>query len=499
MAATPAELRALRERLGPEAYRRACAAACWEAGDLSYALNRSQQELRSLFYEAPRRKVRRIVAKIARRWGKTRTCSVLAFESALAGPNRRILYAAQTQSAVKEFVTPHFLELAGDAPDRLRPELVANEMRFKNGSRIVLQGCEDQLKADRLRGPAAHDAFVDEGGFIPVLGYVVTSVIRPQLATTQGRMLIASSPPEAPDHPFEGFAIEAESRAAFMRRDIYDAPHIPREEIAQWCDDVGGPESIAWKREGLALSVTDPTRAVLPEFSELEAEVVRDDYVRPEHFNAFVVGDLGYVDMTVIAFAYYDFERATIVIEDELALRRPTSDIVQREASTIAARLWGQRRPLVRKLDGPPITVADIARQEQTPLAPGSDQPDRWQTVYNGELSQAVNALRLRIKRGGLVVHPRCKTIVAHMRSARWNNARTSFERMQTDEGQHHYDGCAAVVYLAREVRSKEHVNPAPLLAPGVHHYSHHIPASLLVDPRQSKLRQAFKPRRERR
>jgi hypothetical protein len=201
----------------------------------------------------------------------------------------------------------------------------------------------------------------------------------------------------------------------------------------------------------------------------------------------------------VVAFAYYDFERAHIVIEDELALRRPTSDIVQREAGVIAKRLWGDRRPLVRKLDGPAITVADIARQEQTPLAPGADSVERWSTVWNGELSQAVNALRLRIKRNGLFVHPRCRTIIAHMRSARWNAARTSFERMQTDEGQHHYDGCAAVVYLAREVRAKEHADPRPVLAPGVHRYTHNVPASLLVDPKKSKMRQAFQPRRERR
>lgn len=494
--ATAAELQAVRDRLGPEGYRRACAAACWRAGRLDYALNSSQQALRSLFYDAP---ARRIVAKIARRWGKTRTCSVLAFESALKGPRRRILYAAQTQAAVREFVSPHFRDLAVDAPDDLKPELIGGEMRFQNGSRIVLQGCDDQMKADRLRGPEAHDAFVDEGGFIPVLGYVVRDVIRPQLATTGGRMLIASSPPEAADHPFETFATEAEERGAFMRRDIYDAPHVPREEIAQWCADVGGEDSIAWMREGLALSVTDPTRAVVPEFSELEARIVRSDYERPEHFNCFVVGDLGYVDMTVVAFAFHDFERSTLVIEDELALRRPTSDIVQRDASIIAARLWGERRPLVRKLDGPPITVADIARLERTELAQGADSPEKWSTVFNGDLSAAVNALRMRMKRGRLVVHPRCRTIIAHLRSARWNAARTSFERMQTDEGQHHYDGCAAVVYLAREVRAREHVNPIPPVPHGATPYTHRIPAELTQTGREQKLKRAFGPKRERR
>lgn len=495
MAATAAELHTLRDQMGADAYRRACREAAWADGDLSYALNEPQVELRDLFYGS---RERRIVAKWARRCGKSRTCSVLAFESALKGPMRRVLYAAQTQAAVKEFVSPHFLELAMDAPEELRPVLVANEMRFRNGSRIVLQGCDDQMKADRLRGPAAHDAFVDEGGFIPVLGYVVRDVIRPQLSTTGGKMLIASSPPESADHPFEAFAMEAETRGAYMRRDVYDAPHLAPEEIAQWCEDVGGADSIAWRREGLAQSVTDPTRAVVPEFTEYEAAIVRT-YERPEHFHTFIVGDLGYVDLTVILFAFYDFERSTIVIEGELALRRPTSDVVQREASAMAESLWGGKRPLVRKLDGPPMTVADIARQERSPLAVGATDTEKWATVYNGELSQAVNALRVRVKRGGLVVHPRCKVTIAHLRNARWNAARTSFERIQGDDGQHHYDATAAAVYLAREVRSKEHVNPAPTLAHGVYPHTHKIPVELTRDPRLDKMRKAFAPKRERR
>jgi hypothetical protein len=494
--ASRAVARATRADKGHDQYVRECRALAWRMGDLSHALNGSQRELRAMYYS---RRSRRYVAKIARRWGKTRTCSVLAFESALRGPNRRVLYAAQTQSAVREFVAPHFQALADDAPPDERPELVGHEMRFHNGSRIVLQGCEDQLKADRLRGPAAHDAFIDEGGYIPILFYVVTSVIRPQLSTTRGSMLIASSPPESPDHPFEDFAIEAEAKGAFMRRDVYDAPHVPDDEIAEWCEDVGGPDSIAWKREGLALSVTDPRRAVVPEFSELESLIV-GEWPRPAYFHAFVVGDLGYVDLTVLAFAFFDFEHSMLVIEDEAALRRPTSDIVQAEATKRAHALWGEQRPLVRKLDGPRMTIADVARLETAPLAEGAEEPERWGAVFNGELSQGVNALRVLVKRGRLRVHPRCRTIIAHLRSARWNAARTSFERVMTDEGQHHYDGAAAVVYLAREARAKEHLNPAPRLPPGIYPGTGwNIPRHLLTDPRAENLRQAFKPKRERR
>lgn len=498
MPASSAELRDLRDRVGREEYQRACRHAAWETGDLSYALNAPQLRLRDLWYSCRRRGVRRVVAKWARRVGKTRTCSVLAFESALRAKRRRILYAAQTQTAVREFVAPHFLALATDAPDHLRPELVGNEMRFRNGSRIVLQGCEDQLKADRLRGPEAHDAFIDEGGFIPVLGYVVRDVVRPQLATTGGAMLLASSPPEAPDHQFDEFAADAEARGAFIHYTVYDAAHLTADEIAQWCADVGGPDSIAWLREGLAKSVTDPRRAVLPEFSEFESVVVQDSYDRPEHCHKLIVGDLGYVDMTVVGFGFLDFERSTLVVEDEIAPRRPTSDVVHGLSAAKAHALWGEEAPLVRKLDGPLFTIADIANLERAELAADAEQIDRWQAVHNAELGQAVNALRVRIKRGKIVVLRRCTTIVAHARSARWNVARTSFERIVTDEGQHHYDGCAALVYMAREARKIEHRNPTPAIPPGVDYRTHRVPVELTGDARIERFRQISR-RRERR
>lgn len=501
--ATRAELLALRERLGPDGYRDAMRHACWRRGDLSYALNAPQLRLRDLWYANKERGVRRTVAKWARRVGKTRTCSVLAFESALRKPKARIPYGAQTQTAVREFVAPHFIELAEGAPEDMRPELVGNEMRFRNGSRIVLFGCDDQLKADRGRGPSADDAFVDEGGFIPVLGYVVRDVLRPQLSTTGGAMLLVSSPPEAGDHEFDAFALEAEERGAYLHYTVHDAPHLSRDEISAWCRDVGGEDSIAWKREGLAQSVTDPRRAVVPEFTEAlldKSRPIIGEIARPQHFHCYIVGDLGYVDLTHVSFAYFHYELDLLVIEDEVALRRPTSTDVQRAAEAKARELWGDRKPAVRKLDGPAITVADIARLERTDLERlegEHDDPERWSTVWNGELGAKVNAWRRRVATRKVLISPRCRVLIAHNTHARWNPKRTSFERVQSEDGQHHYDGCASAVYLNHEI--KVHVDPRPKLPPGISHLTHRIPDDINENGRKERLRRAFTPQRVRR
>ena len=115
---------------------------------------------------------------------------------------------------------PIFTEIIATAPPELRPELVGDEVRFKNGSRIVFAACEDRAKAERLRGPKSHKIIVDEAGFIPVLKYVVNSVLLFQLAGTGGKLLMGSSPPDSPAHPFVEFYRSAESAGAAMTGNI---------------------------------------------------------------------------------------------------------------------------------------------------------------------------------------------------------------------------------------------------------------------------------------
>lgn len=467
MNAPPPNLRELRARIGPAALRRAAAAACWEAGDLSYALHDGQVRAVELVREAHRRGVRRSVWNIARRWGKSRAAVTMSAELCLRHPAdarpARIPYAAMTEGTVAEFIAPHLYELGLDAPERLRPEEARGEWLFPStGSRIVMRGCEDRKKADRLRGPSATFAVIDEAGFIPDLDYVVRSVIAPQLITTDGHLLAASSPPVSPEHPFRSLALEAEERGAYMHAPITSAPHLDPAAVARFCAEVGGEGSAAWRREGLALFVVDETRALVPEFERLEDAVV-GVVDRPRFFDAYVVGDLGYVDLTVLLFGYWHFELALLVVEDEVVLRRPTSDDVHRAAAAKERELWGGQEPLVRAVDAPAITVADLRRLQ--PPTPGRDEDDpaRWHAVAHDELEAALNALRLRITRGGIVIHPRCRTLRAHLRAGVWNSQRTSFARVETSDGGHHFDAVAAAVYLNRTVRVDRNPEPAGL------------------------------------
>lgn len=369
------------------------------------------------------------------------------------------------------------------APEELRPEVVGTEIRFRNGSAVVMQGCEDVVKADRLRGPEAHMAIVDEAGFIPVLKYVVESVLMYQLATTDGMMLLTSSPPESPAHQFSVYRTDAMARGAYMHATIHDAPHLTPEAIQNLCNEtLGGAKSATWRREALAEFIVDPTKAIVPEFSEqasLDAEREKDpdwlpivrEVERPSHFHAYSVGDLGYVDLTVILFAYWHFELAAIVVEDELVCEKTTSDEIQRRAALIEAKLWngsGIVGKPERAIDAPRITVADMSRLQEvgsaaSPEATEAHQED-WGIAWNQDLHAGVNKLRLDVGYRRFIVHPRCTVLRSHLESGIWNEKKTSFGK-SGEMG--HFDAVAAAVYLSRTVdRAK---NPFPVVRPS--HY----------------------------
>lgn len=471
--------------------------AGWRRGDLSWLLHEGQLRARDLVRSG---NARRYVFEIARRWGKSWFFCVTAFECALTKPKARIPYACSTITSLREFIIPIMSAIIETAPEDVRPEIVGDEVRFQNGSRIVMQGCEDRLKADRLRGPAADMAIVDEAGFIPVLLYVVKSVLLYQLLTTRGTMLVGSSQPESPAHPFIDLCREAEGRGAHMAASIYDAPHLTDEDRAIACEESGGPDSLAWKREGLNLRVVDETKALVPEFSQLEAQIIEAyESVRDDKGNAYVdryiVGDLGWVDLAFVLFAEWDFAGSMLTVVDEWSEARCTTDRLQHEVADIARERWGDAPVHRRVIDATARERADLQRLQDDgdPTAENA-----WRMARNQERSAAVNQLRIATKRLRYRIHPRCVKLISHLRNGVWNDQRTAFARPAGDEGYGHFDGVAAMMYLERHV-DRSH-NPAP--PPKWDLYSQIAPSAATLPQgsdamRLHKLREAFTRQRK--
>lgn len=467
-------------QIGRDAARKAAREAMWRVGDLSWALHGDQLEARRLVREAEARGERRFVYMCGRRWGKTRFFIVDAFEFALKNPGSIIPYAALSLESAEQFVFPEARMLIATAPEDDKPTVVEGEVRFKNGSVLVIAGTETQDRANRLRGRAAPRAYCDEAGFNPILTYVIESVLAWTLLVTDGLLFIGSSPPLTKMHPFATrYLASAIARGTAVRRKTRDAPHIKPALLAKMCDDMGGPDSVEWRREGECELLTDERRAVIPEFAQLRERVTGqhlDTWPTATHRDWYEAADLGYTDGTASLLAWGDFMNDRLVVEDERINTRPTSGIVQAavldmERSNIPA---GQR-VYSRVADAPLITIADMAKLVEHENLGDTDEDRRlatWHPALKDDLHAAVNLLRVLIKGGHLLIHPRCGVLLQHVEFGIWNKNRTAFERLSDDEagedGLKHFDALAALIYLARSWNRTR--NPYPRHAAHVWH-----------------------------
>ncbi len=132
---------------------------------------------------------KRIVACIGRQTGKTTTIAVKAIHFVYANPESTVLITApsQRQSMIMFERILEFIHAS-----RYLPASVVRKTRtivqLSNGSKIVALPCSTNL----LRGYTAHMIIADEAGFIPE--EVITQVMFPMLATTQGYAIFLSTP-----------------------------------------------------------------------------------------------------------------------------------------------------------------------------------------------------------------------------------------------------------------------------------------------------------------
>lgn len=394
-----------------------------------------------------------------RRWGKSYWLCVEAIVEALSRPYAQIRYAAPTAKEVSKIVQPLMRRLLETCPDEARPEWLAGDgiWRFGNGSEIHVAGVNEG-HADRLRGVDTHLGIVDEARDVDELDYVVDDVLMPQTLSSDGRILIASTPPRTTAHPFTGIVTRAQTRGSYTHHTVYECPLNTAERIEEYQREAGGAQSDTWRREYLAEFVVDASLAVVPEFEALEPSIViaRE---RPPFFDAYVAIDVGFHDLTFALFALLDFRRNRLVIEDEVVTRRANSAEVARQCVEKERALWGDRQPLLRVVDAPEIVLADLSREHGYHVT----------AARKDDADAALNLLRLSLPR--VEIHPRCVQLRAHLRHAVWNRSRTSYER-SGDLG--HFDGVDAAKYLVRHVDWTR--NPYPVHAPGVRVDTHWIP-----------------------
>lgn len=398
---------------------------------------------------------------IGRRFGKSYTLCILALEQCIRKPNSIIKFLSPTKDQVNKNVRPILREILEDCPADIVPVFSQKDMiyYFPNGSEIQLAG-SDKGNAIKLRGGDSDIAFVDEAGSCTDLEKTVNSVLLPTTLKTKGKVILASTPPEESDHEFFSFIEQASTRGTLIKKTTFSNPLLSKEEIELMIEASGGINSDSVRREIFCEVKPNPKSVVIPEFTDdMKQEIVKE-CIRPAHYDSYEALDLGYKDLTVALFAYFDFRNNKVVIEDEFIFNFQSENqtigklikgIQDKEKDLYFNQLTNELHPVTRR-------VSDIDLIVINEMKKMSNYQLNFEPTTKDHLEAMVNYLREKIKKREIMIHPRCKTLIRHLENCKWKKGQKAEFARSPDDG--HYDAVAALTYLIRAIDYRK--NPYP-------------------------------------
>lgn len=425
--------------------RKEAIALLWDRANLTWKLDTTQKELYEFYHKIDSKVA---VLLCSRRLGKSYLLCILAIEMCLTKPNAIVKYVAPEQKMVRTIIKPLIREIVKDCPPDIRPDFIASQniYIFKNGSEIQLSGT-DNGNHEKLRGGQADLCIVDEAGFCSELKYVVRSILLPTTTTTGGKIILSSTPPKSMDHEFVDYIKEASVKKNMIVKTIYDNPRIKPEVIADIVKEYGGEDSEDFQREYLCKLVHKSDNSVIPEFTEdLKTLIVREWEI-PTHYDSYVAMDLGFKDLTVVLFGYYDFINAKLVIQDEVVMNGSkmttaylADKIREKETNLWTNKLTNEFKPPYRRVsDNNLIVINDLHKLHGILFAP----------TLKDDFESALNNTRMMLDQERIIISPKCKHLINHLEFATWDRTGKKLSR-SADNG--HYDALMSLVYMVRNI-----------------------------------------------
>lgn len=378
-------------------------------------------------------------------------------------------------------------------------------------STINLVGLD--LHSNKTRGNFQDFCVVTEGGFVSpgTLEDVYTSVIVSQFrGRPWAWALFESSTSEVPDHEIQTkFKEDCIGRGTHVLRTIDDSD-LTEEEIEFELEELGGRESATAQREAYCRLIADEQRAVCPSFREELDVVDEDELERPMYACAITSLDPGVRDKCGVVFFYVDFLTATLVVQSAYAESNKNTEIIAEVIRSTESRLWqatpAAKRPLraVRIQDllkptaesqgpaadlqhhgtdiigakvlpgnvvwdapegaltwwddekrslmaNPSRRVSDVATQMQLDLRQLHGLSFDTAKKGAGSKKAHINHLDVLLKQRRIKIVRNAETasLISQLRSGRWNENRTDFEKSKTLG---HLDALMALAYGVRVV-----------------------------------------------
>lgn len=441
--------------------KRAAIDELWRRGSISgFKLDPAQADFDKRVKES-KNKIPVILS--SRRLGKSWWALSHSTELCLKTPNTVVKFLAPTKEMINDIIEKTFKPFFEDCPEELRPQQLKSKYKyvFPNGSMIEMGGVNNG-HAEKLRGGYAHLCIVDEAGFCNDLDNTIRSVLIPTTTNTKGKVILLSTPPPDPEHAFMRFVEEADLNGTLIKKTIYENPRIKQEEIDEIIASYpGGASHPDFRREYLCIVEKNMEYSAIPEFTdELEKDIVQE-WKRPPYFDYYEAMDLGGKDLTVVLFAYFDFRNAVIVVEDELIMnfQEKGNNIASLVQEIIKKEKDNFSDPIVHEVRKPFSRVSDIDYIALNEIRKHSNNTIDFRITKKDEKAAAVNNLRIMLANKRIIINPRCKTLIKHLRNVKWSKSNRNVFDRSVDMG--HYDAVDALIYLTRSVVYGKNPYPA--------------------------------------
>lgn len=431
----------------------------WRRGVLVNYCHSVQREMYNTFYSSDKNST--LVWLLARQSGKSYLLAILALEQALRQKNSIIKVVTDTKLHMNSIFIPIMNELLEKCPEDVKPQYSKKDYTyiFSNGSQIQLAG-SDGKNYEKLRGQKSALCLVDESGFCNDLSEMVKSVLIPTTTHTGGRVVLASTPPPDYDHDFIKFIEDAELKGLLSKKTIYDNPLLTKEAVTRIENEMGGVHSEQFRREYLCELIKDSNRAVIPEANaELMAKIVKE-VPRPIFYDAYVSMDLGFNDLTVVLFGYFDFKNDQLVIEDEIVMEGKEKDFsIKNLGDAILHKetaLWFNVMTNEQKI--PYKRVSDINHIVTNEIRVNTNYQVNFTNADKYDNNAAINNMRAMLGGEKIIISPKCTTLVRHLLNVKWKGSQKLEFARSPDDG--HYDAVDALKYMCRAIANPR--NPYP-------------------------------------
>lgn len=403
--------------------------------------------------------------RVHRRGIKSSTGLIIGIEECLRMPGIDVGVVCKTERQVQNIVDRLMLPLLGDCPRSLQPRRIKNDYSYvfdHNGSKISILPADSQNFV-KARGRKFRYILIMEAGFIPDLDIIVKQVLAPTtrdvLGEWRGTIVMESNRADGPGHPWISMYEEAELEGRTFYLPLSKNKWASPQFVQECKDDCGGEETIEYRAEYECEWVFDDESTVIPEFTQKRAfdgdpdkklpPIVRE-IVRPPGSDLYSSLDAGGRHHTGHLWGYYHFESDLVVIEDELMLLNMTTDDLAYKLRQRDAALWGE------KPDGKIVRVADnnnvILLYDLIRL-----HGLRYMASAKDNKDAQINQVRLMVRDGRLVIHPRCRLLIKTLRMAKREKTARGLSFVEMEEIGH-ADLLDCLIYLVRNVR--RHATP---------------------------------------